>query len=56
MSLIVKEAGGVAVDLNGSPIERFEFGIHKGKEDFLLPRGAILASDIKVAEALLKLY
>lgn len=56
MSLIVKEAGGVAIDLRGNLIESFELGMHKGKLDFLLPHGAILASNYTVAEALLQLY
>jgi histidinol-phosphatase len=56
MSLIVREAGGVAIDLLGNPLERFELGQHKGKADFLLPHGAILACNMEVAEALLSLY
>lgn len=56
MSLIVREAGGVVVDLRGNPIDEFTLGIHKSKVDFLLPNGAILASSQEVADKLLKLY
>lgn len=53
MSLLVKEAGGVCIDLCGKPINSFELGVWKGKEDFLLPNGAIVASDQTVAKTLL---
>ncbi|MBP9843261.1 MAG: hypothetical protein KBC62_04670 [Candidatus Pacebacteria bacterium] len=56
MSLIVREAGGIAIDLLGNPLERFELGEHKGKTDFLLPHGAIIACNQHVAEALLSFY
>jgi fructose-1,6-bisphosphatase/inositol monophosphatase family enzyme len=56
MSLIVREAGGVAIDLLGNPLDSFELGQHKGKSDFLLPNGAIIACNMEVAEALLRLY
>jgi fructose-1,6-bisphosphatase/inositol monophosphatase family enzyme len=56
MSLIVREAGGVVIDLQGRPIQQFAFGEHKGKQDFLLPDGAILACNMQAAEALLALY
>jgi fructose-1,6-bisphosphatase/inositol monophosphatase family enzyme len=56
MSLIVKEAGGVAMDLHGNPIDSFELGEHKGKADFLLPRGAIMACREEVAQTLVALY
>lgn len=56
MSLIVTEAGGIAVDLHGNELGTFELGEHKGKQDFLLPNGAIFASTSAAAEALLALY
>lgn len=56
MSLIVREAGGVAVDLLRTPIDSFELGEHKSKVDFLLPHGSILASSQQIADALLELY
>ncbi len=46
MSLIVREAGGVAVDLHGKEILTFAFGEHKNKSDFLLPHGAVFACNI----------
>ena len=42
MSLIIREAGGVAMSLHGDRMKIFELGEHKGKIDFLLPNGAIL--------------
>lgn len=56
MSLIVREAGGIVLDLNGKTIERFKLGIHKNKLDFLLPDGAVLAASQEIADALLKVY
>lgn len=56
MSLIVTEAGGVAVDLLGNELTVFELGEHKGKQDFLLPNGAIFTSTSEAANALLELY
>jgi fructose-1,6-bisphosphatase/inositol monophosphatase family enzyme len=56
MSLIVREAGGIAIDLHGNPLERFELGQHRGKADFLLPHGAIIACGTEAAEALATLY
>jgi fructose-1,6-bisphosphatase/inositol monophosphatase family enzyme len=56
MSLIVREAGGVAIDLQGNPLKYFELGEHKGKADFLLPYGAILACSADVAQKLLSLH
>lgn len=56
MSLIVREAGGVAVDLYGKELGTFEFGEHKNKSDFLLPHGALFASNKQVVEALLSFY
>jgi myo-inositol-1(or 4)-monophosphatase len=53
MMLLVNEVGGVAIDLNGDPIVDFELGEWKGKTDFLLPNGAIIASDQATAEKLL---
>jgi fructose-1,6-bisphosphatase/inositol monophosphatase family enzyme len=56
MSLIVREAGGYAIDLRGDMIDRFELGQHRGKTDFLLPHGAIIACNSEVGEALADLY
>ncbi len=56
MSLIVREAGGVAVDLHGKEILTFAFGEHKNKSDFLLPHGAVFACNMQVMEALLSFY
>lgn len=56
MSLIVREAGGVALDLYGKRLEHFTLGMHKGKFDFLLPNGALMASSQEIADALLQLY
>jgi myo-inositol-1(or 4)-monophosphatase len=53
MMLLVTEVGGVAIDLNGDPIADFKLGKWKGKDDFLLPHGAILARDQAAAEKLL---
>lgn len=50
MSLIVREAGGFVIDLQANPLERFERGEHKGKLDFLLPHGAIIACNSLVAD------
>lgn len=56
MSLIVREAGGVTVDLQGRTIDEFTLGIHKEKLDFLLPDGAIVAASQEIADAMLTLY
>lgn len=56
MSLIVREVGGVCVDLHGKTLNAFEFGTHKGKRDFVIPQGAIIASRPKLAATLAELY
>lgn len=56
MSLIVKEAGGVARDLHGNQLDSFELGEHKGKMDYLLPNGALMACDESVALTMLLQY
>ncbi|HEY0964478.1 MAG TPA: inositol monophosphatase family protein [Candidatus Paceibacterota bacterium] len=56
MSLIVSEAGGVCVDLRGKTLNQFEFTTHKGKRDFVIPHGAILASNAELATAIVQLY
>jgi len=54
MSLIVKGAGGVAIDLNGISLTTFALGKdRKGKVDFMLPHGALFASNPEVAEAII---
>ncbi len=53
MSLIVREAGGTAMNLNGDPVKSFELGTWKGKKDFLLPDGAIIANNPESANTLL---
>ena len=55
MSLIIREAGGVAMSLHGDRMKSFELGVHKGKIDFLLPHGAILG-EAHAAVALRQLY
>jgi len=44
MSLIVQGAGGVATDLSGAPLVKYELTEHDGKFDFLLPNGSIMSS------------
>ena len=56
MSLLVREAGGVAVNLRGEPLLSFVRGVHKDKLDYLLPNGAILACNQGLAELLVNLY
>ena len=52
MSLIVTEAGGVTTDLFGAPLTNYTKVVYGGKEDFHMPRGAIVASSESVAEKL----
>jgi 3'(2'), 5'-bisphosphate nucleotidase len=55
MSLIVSNAGGIACDLLGNPLTSFTFGEVCGKPDFELPKGALFASNQKVADSILKI-
>ena len=56
MSLLVREAGGVAVNLHGEPLDSFRLGTHKEKLDYLLPDGAIMACNQELAQLLVNLY
>ena len=51
-SLLVRQAGGVAVDCNNQPLTEFELGERHGKLDFVLPAGAIMAANQSVADDL----
>jgi len=53
MSLLVQNAGGVACDLEGNPLLGFTFGEVRGKPDFVLPKGALFASNNDVAKSIL---
>lgn len=54
MSLIVKGVGGVTVDLNNRYLISFALGTdRKGKVDFLLPHGALFASNVEIAETII---
>lgn len=55
MSLIVRTAGGVATDLTGSPLGRYELVHTEGKWDFRLPRGSIMSSCQELTEELIAL-
>ncbi len=56
MSLIVKEAGGVATDFLDEPLSGFELQPDStGKLDFTLNHGAIIASDTALANTLAKI-
>jgi len=53
MTLMVKEAGGVATNLFGNPLSGFELKLDStGKLDFALTHGAIMASDQALANTL----
>jgi fructose-1,6-bisphosphatase/inositol monophosphatase family enzyme len=52
MSLIVREAGGFVMDFRLNELLEFKLGEHKGKPDFLLPYGAIIACDAQVADVI----
>jgi fructose-1,6-bisphosphatase/inositol monophosphatase family enzyme len=53
MQLIVTEAGGIASDFSGNPLQGYELKPDlSGKLDFYLPHGAIMASDMALAEQL----
>lgn len=56
MSLLVREAGGVATDLYGTTLDSFELGQHKEKMDFLLLNGAILACTRQAGNALTETF
>ncbi|MCD5381367.1 MAG: hypothetical protein LR008_02210 [Candidatus Pacebacteria bacterium] len=53
MTLLVREAGGVNIDLDNKPITSFQLGVWKDKQEFLLPNGAIVAANQKVADSML---
>lgn len=52
MSHLVAEAGGLTIDLNGDPLTTFTLGDWHGTIDFLLPHGAIVATNQQVARCL----
>lgn len=54
-SLLVTQAGGVAVDCNGEPLVRFKLGERYGKLDFILENGAIMAANQSVADDLVEI-
>lgn len=54
MQLIVQNAGGTVIDLEGNVLTRYKLGAYQEKTDFLLPKGAIFAASEEIATALLQ--
>lgn len=50
MQLIIRGAGGIALDLSGYELDRYRLGNVRGKVDFELPQGALFATDQHIAE------
>lgn len=49
---IIRGAGGMATDLSGKLFDTFELGENKGKVDFVLPNGAIMANSATLSALL----
>ena len=49
MKLVVEGAGGIAISLEGRPISFFRIGTVRGKVDFMLPQGALFATNMATA-------